>query len=161
MTGDSAANRDEPPPAVTARRMIAAAGHATLATLVEDGGPYASLVLLATAVADGRPLLLLSDLAVHSANLARDPRLSLLIDGAAGAARDLTEPRLTLLGWADRTEEPDLLKGFLARHESARTYAGFADFRLYIVTPAAGHLVASFGRIHRLAGADLLVPGTG
>src|ERR1700739_515134 len=47
------------------------------------GAPYASLVLVAADL-DASPLLLLSDLAQHSRNIAFDPRVSLLIDGTAG-----------------------------------------------------------------------------
>ena len=36
---------------------------------------------------DGAPLLLLSDLAEHSRNLARDARLALLVDGTPATLR--------------------------------------------------------------------------
>ena len=142
-------------PAVTARLLLGGADHAALATVDADGGPHASLVLLATGP-DLRPLMLLSDLSVHAGNLKADPRMSLLIDGSLAPARDLSEPRLTLNGRAEAVEAPALLDRFLTRHRSARAYAGFADFRLYSVTPVAGHLVAGFGAIHRLDAADLL-----
>ncbi len=143
-----------PQPPETARRLLAEAGHAALASLGPDGHPHASLVLLATAP-DLTPLMLLSDLSQHAAHLKADPRMSLLIDGATRAERDLTEPRLTVTGRAAPLDDGALVDRFVARHPSARTYAGFADFRLYAVTPQAGLLIAGFGAIHRLEAADL------
>lgn len=141
-------------PIAMARRLIAAARFGALATLTTTGYPFSSLVLLA-ADADGRPLMLLSDLAVHTGHLKVDARVGLMIDGAAGPTRDLTEPRLSLTGRAGVVEDAAALDLFLARHDSARTYAGFGDFRLYAITPTAGHLVAGFGAIHSLTAADL------
>src|SRR6185437_11644586 len=77
-----------PSPAAIARRLLRAADRGTLATSLE-GWPYASLVLVATAP-DGAPLLLLSTLARHTAAIAREPRVSLLIDGTAGLEDPLT-----------------------------------------------------------------------
>ena len=72
------------------RDLIRAADRAALATALAGHAahPYASLVLVASAV-DASPLLLISDLAEHAKNLARDARLSLLF-GTADGAGDLT-----------------------------------------------------------------------
>lgn len=122
------------------------------------GAPYVSLVLAAVDL-DASPLLLLSDLARHSRNLAADPRVALLFDGTAGLADPLTGPRLTVLGRAEPSEDKRLLARFAARHPSSRTYAGFGDFRLYRVRVERGHLVAGFGRIEWIAGEALLQGG--
>ena len=119
------------------------------------GVPYASLVLI-TADLDASPLLLLSDLAQHSRNIAFDPRVSVLFDGTAGYQDPLTGPRLTIIGQATVVEDPRLLARFTAHHPASAVYAGFADFRLYRVAVASGHLVAGFGRIHRVDSRDLL-----
>ena len=55
-----------------------------------SGRPYASLVLSACDHG-GSPLLLLSDLAEHSKNLAAEPKAALLFDGTAGLADPLGE----------------------------------------------------------------------
>lgn len=140
-----------------ARRLMRAADRATLATALADnaGWPYASLVLTACD-ADGSPLLLLSDLAEHSRNLAADPRLSLLLDGTAGHEDPLTGPRLSLLGRAAPTAEPGARARFLARHPGAALYADFRDFRFYRVAVERAHFVAGFGRIRWLPASDLL-----
>jgi hypothetical protein len=119
------------------------------------GAPYASLVLIAADL-DASPLLLLSDLAQHSRNIAFDPRVSLLIDGTAGYRDPLTGPRLTVIGQAKAIEEPRLLARFTAHHPTSAAYSGFADFRLYRVAVERGHLVAGFGRIHWIERRDLL-----
>lgn len=144
--------------AAEARGIIHARGHAALGTMLE-GRPYVSLVAVGFAV-DGRPLLLLSDLAQHTRNLLADARVSLLFDATAGQSDPLAGPRLTLLGRAERYDDPDGLAGFVARHASAQTYAGFADFHLYRISIERGHFVAGFGRIAWIEGPDLLLhPG--
>lgn len=153
---------DHEAPGATSRRLIRTAGTATLATLSREpaGWPYASLALVATAQ-DGRPLLLLSDLADHSRNIEHDDRVSLLFDGTRGLADPLTGARLSVQGRAfrhdnkDRAQSP--LRRYLTRHPEAAHYVDFGDFRLYEVIPERGHLVAGFGRIHRLQAADLLL----
>jgi hypothetical protein len=122
------------------------------------GTPYASLVLIAADL-DGSPLLLLSDLAQHSRNIAFDPRVSLLIDGTAGYRDPLTGPRLTVIGQAIAVADPRRLARFTAHHPTSAVYSGFADFRLYRVAVERGNLVAGFGRIHWIEGRDLLFAG--
>jgi putative heme iron utilization protein len=142
------------PADLDARDLMHAQTTASLGTVM-DGAPYVSLVLIAFD-ADGSPLLLLSRLAQHTKNLLADPRVSLLFDGTAGLEEPLTGPRLTVLGSAAVCPDPGGLKLFLARHPSAETYAAFADFDLYKVTLARGHVVAGFGRIAWIEAAALL-----
>jgi putative heme iron utilization protein len=150
-----------PPAPLTARRLLRSLDRAALATTMaasRGGGPYASLVLVATAP-DGAPVLLLSDLAQHSINIAAEPRVALLFDGTAGLAEPLTGPRLTVLGRAERSGDDRLRARFLARHPGAALYAGFADFHLYRIAVERAHLIAGFGRIDWIAAAELLPPG--
>jgi putative heme iron utilization protein len=146
------------------RGLVRRQAHAMLATsLADEAGPrpYASLVAVACDL-DASPLLLLSDLAQHSRNIAADPRVSLLFDGDARLAADpLAEPRLSLLGAAERVDDKRLLARFVARHPSAAQYAGFGDFHLYRVTIGRGHLVAGFGRIFWVEPGELRFSGDG
>src|SRR5271154_1335506 len=138
------------------RRLMRRQAHAALATSL-DGQPYASLVAVACGH-DVSPLLLLSDLAQHSRNIAADLRVSLLFDGDLRKhppSDPLAEPRLSLLGEAERCDDPLLLARLIARHPSAATYAGFGDFHLHRVTIGRGHLVAGFGRISWIGPAEL------
>jgi putative heme iron utilization protein len=146
-----------PSPALLARRLLRGLDRASLATSYE-GWPYASLVIYATAPG-GAPLLLLSNLARHTQNIAKEPRVSLLLDGTAGLAEPLTGPRVSLLGRAERVADEALLTRFRRRHPSAEGYAGFGDFNLYRLAIERAHLVAGFGRITWIEAAALLPPG--
>src|SRR5262249_12971167 len=106
-----------------ARRLMRRQTHAALATRLADGSgghPYASLVAVAFDL-DASPLLLLSDLAQHTRNVASDPRVSLLFAStgadhlrpAPTSGEDpLAAPRLSLVGEAARTDDPALLARF-------------------------------------------------
>src|ERR1043166_6208788 len=138
-------------PAPAARRLIRTALKASLATLDRDTGhPYASLILVATEP-DGTPVFLISRLALHTRNLEKDPRASLLIDGTGGLGDPLTGGRLTLMGEARPSDSPTARRRFLARHPSAEGYAGFADFSIYALVVASGHYIGGVGRNVRLA----------
>jgi putative heme iron utilization protein len=138
----------------TARRLVRSSDRAALATMMA-GEPYASLVLTACDQ-EGAPLLLISRLAQHTMNIEREPRVSLLFDGTGGLDEPLTGARVSVQGRAERLQDPQRLARYVARHPSAETYAGFADFGLFRIVPERGHLVAGFGRIHWVD--DLLVP---
>ena len=143
-------------PAAAARGLVRSLPTATLATaLAADGWPYASLVLVACDL-DASPLLLISTLAEHTRNLASDARVSLLYDGTTGLAERLTGARATVLGMAERTADPRHRARFLHRHPGAAMYADFKDFAFYRVAVTRAHLVAGFGRIHWVEGAELL-----
>jgi putative heme iron utilization protein len=144
-------NRD---PAAFGRLLARRCTRAALATSL-NGAPYASLVLFAVDI-DASPLLLLSDLAQHARNIAFDPRASLLLDATEGRADPLAGPRLTLLGRALRIDDPHRLERFVSHHPSSAGYAGFRDLHLYRVEVERGHLVAGFGRIDWIDGADFL-----
>lgn len=153
MTRSSPSSASEPDSGTIVRRLMRGCEHAALATSLA-GAPYVSLVLVAFDL-DASPLLLLSDLARHSRNVAAEPRVSLLFDGTAGHTDPLAGPRLTLLGQVRASADPRLLARFTERHPASRAYAGFADFRLYRVCIARGHFVAGFGRIEWIDGGSL------
>ncbi|HEX2256697.1 MAG TPA: pyridoxamine 5'-phosphate oxidase family protein [Afifellaceae bacterium] len=151
MSGDSFS------PVAAARALLARCGTGALATLSADGQPFASFVTTAPGE-DGAPLLLLSQLAVHTRNLERDARASLLLVEPDETASDpLARSRLTLTGIVGRAaDQARARESFLARHGKAAGYAGFADFAFYRLAPAAGHLVAGFGRIAPIDPAAIL-----
>ena len=135
-------------PAAAARDLLARCGTGTLATLGADGHPFASFVTTAPDES-GKPLLLLSRLAVHTRNLERDPRASLLLVEPEEEAPDpLARSRLTASGRVERPDDQDAVRAvFLARHPQAAGYARFADFAVYRLAPASFYIVAGFGRI--------------
>lgn len=144
-------------PALTIRRLARSIPQAALGTLDADGAPYVSLVLLAVDH-DASPLLLLSDLADHTKNFRRDPRVSLLLDGTTGMTSPLAGARATLTGEIERTNAPHQSARFLARHPDAGGYAGFGDFNFYRLSLRRAHLVAGFGRIRWVEGSEVLLP---
>lgn len=142
-----------------ARRLLRCARSGALASLhPATGSPFASLVTVATDHA-GSPVLLLSDLAVHSANIAADPRVSLLV-GDSAPGDPLRAARLSLVGALAPVPDDQaaiVRRRFLSRHADAALYCDFGDFRFHSMTVGAAHLVAGFGRIVDLAGADLVL----
>jgi putative heme iron utilization protein len=151
-----------------ARGLVRAALKGALATVHKGSGhPYASLVLTATDPR-GRPILLLSKLALHTQNLALDERASLLID-ATGLGPDPDDPmqdpmqgaRLTLIGEVKPAPDNSVRERFLARHPAAAGYADFPDFAFYVLEPAHAHYIGGFGRIFDLPASDLLISTDG
>lgn len=153
MTAD-----DQTSPAAAGRFLLRSVQLGALATLMLDksGAPYASLVPVATDH-DGSPILLISDLADHTKNVKADDRVSLLLNGSEGHDDPLAGARLTLQGQLTRQEDPELRRRYLARHPAASLYADFGDFGFYRLHVEKAHLVAGFGRIHWIDGAELLV----
>lgn len=149
---------ETPSPAITVRRLMRGQTRAALGTAQRDsdGAPYVSLAMVALDH-DATPLLLLSDLADHTKNLRLDPRVSLLLDGTAGLDVPLTGERATLIGKAAISAEPRHKARYLARHPDAELYLGFKDFDLWAVSIERAHLVAGFGRIHWIAGSEILL----
>jgi heme iron utilization protein len=142
-------------PIAAARALLGACAVATLATRRADGHPFASLVTVAPD-ADGAPLLLLSRLAVHTRNLARDPRASLLLAEDAPGGPPLTRSRLTITGRVEHAADPAAARArFTARHPDSVQYADFKDFAFYRMEAADCYLVAGFGRIVEIAPAAL------
>ncbi len=150
-------------PGQTVRQLMRRAGRAALATaLARDSSawPYASLVLV-TLDHDASPILLLSDLADHTRNIAADPRVALLFDGTAGWRDPLAGARACVLGRVEPAPSTHLLGRYIARHPGAEAYAGFTDFKLYRVTVERAHLVAGFGRIHWIEADEVLFDTAG
>jgi heme iron utilization protein len=158
--GKDTEERGEPqekPADMVARGLVRAAGKAALATIDrQSGGPYASLVTVGTDAA-GAPVILISKLAQHTQNLQADPRASILFE-TDGASDPLTQPRVTVMGEAQRVDDAEVKRRFLARHPEAAGFAAFTDFGFWRLTPARGHYVGGFGRIHPLKAEALLLP---
>ncbi len=147
-------------PAVVAKTLLRVTRAGTLATLDRNTGhPFASLVNVATDV-DGSPLILVSRLATHTANLEVDARASLLL-AEHGKGDALTHPRLTALGSfapVDRegADEARIRRRFLTRHPKSELYAGFGDFAFWRMTVVSAHLNGGFARAADLTATEVL-----
>lgn len=147
-------------PRSLAKSLLRATRAGSLATIDRNTGhPFASLVNVATD-SDGAPVILISRLSTHTANLEADARASLLL-AATGKGDPLAHPRLTLLGSFVRVpredgDEPRLRRRFLARHPKSELYAGFADFSFWRLATVSAHLNGGFARAADLAASDVL-----
>jgi hypothetical protein len=147
-------------PKAVAKTLLRATRAGSLATIDRNTGhPFASLVNVATD-ADGSPLILVSRLSTHTANLEVDGRAALLL-AATGKGDPLAHPRLTLIGsfvqiGPANSDEPRLRRRFLARHPKSELYAGFADFSFWRLAVVSAHLNGGFARAADLTGADVI-----
>ena len=145
----------------TSRRVLRRSPTGSLATLDAGGAPFASFVTTATTPA-GEPLVLLSDIAVHTKNLRGDARVSLLLVEPGGESGDpLAGSRVSVIGTIAEDADEGHRRRFLARHGEAKGYATFRDFRLYRIAVTGSHMVAGFGRIVDLPPEELLTDCTG
>jgi len=145
-------------PRPRARFILREALYGSLATEGEGGYPFASLVGV-VAMPDGAPVLLLSNLAKHTHNIRKDPRVSLLLAEKSKETDPLQVARLTVTGKVTLVEKEPVRARYLARHPEAAKYVDFVDFGFWRLSIERGHLVATFGRISDLTAEDLLGPG--
>jgi len=134
-----------------AQELLASQKTGALATQSKKvpGYPFGSLVNYAVDGA-GRPVFLFSALAVHSKNLAEDPRASLLVFGAAALEDPLTSARMTVFGTVapvPEEEQEEAIAVYLAAHPGAAEYLEFGDFRPFRLEPADTYFVGGFGEM--------------
>jgi hypothetical protein len=147
--------------AASGRALMRRAFKGSLATIQGGSGyPYASLITLATDPA-GAPVFLISKLARHTTNLAKDSRASIMIEETGALADPLQGARLTLYGRAEPTTEEAVRRRFLARHPEAAVYVDFPDFGFWRLGVEGAHYIGGFGRIFDLEPGDLLLPLAG
>jgi putative heme iron utilization protein len=137
----------EPTFAEQARTLVHLGRTGTLGTLSRrhPGHPFVSVMPYAPDER-GRPLLLISTLAMHTQNLAADPRASLLV--AQPGDDPLALARLTLMGDAGRLaagERPAAREAYLARHQNAIHWVDFDDFAFWRLDVADVYFVGGFG----------------
>ncbi|MGH7392690.1 MAG: HugZ family protein [Candidatus Rokuibacteriota bacterium] len=138
----------EPTFAERARTLVHQGRAGTLATLARKhpGHPFASLMPYAPD-AEGRPLLLISSMAVHTQNLAGDARASLLVTQADIAGEPLAGGRVTLMGEARRVPAGEVAAAretYLARQASAASWADFEDFAFFHLEVVDVYFVGGF-----------------
>jgi heme iron utilization protein len=152
-------------PIASAKELLRAIRAGSLATLDRNTGhPFASLVNVATDV-DGSPLILVSRLSTHTANLEADGRASILL-ATTGKGDPLAHPRLTVLGTFARVaregaDAARVRRRFLTRHPKSELYAGFGDFSFWRLDVVSAHLNGGFARAADLNAADVLTDVAG
>ncbi len=96
----------------------------------------------------GRPIFLISTMAMHTQNLQADPRASLLVtqDGAGGDP--LGTSRVTLVGTAlplPGAEVAEARELYLARYANSKYWVDFEDFSFYRMDVVDVYYVGGFG----------------
>jgi putative heme iron utilization protein len=148
-TGPAQPQLPEPSHAERARTLISLATVATLSTVSRKhpGFPFGSLMPFALD-AEGRPLFLISNMAMHTQNLKEDPRCSLFVAQAAADGDPLGAARVTMVGRAEPVPTQDLAsarEAYLACHENSRYWVDFADFSFFRLEPVDLYYVGGFG----------------
>jgi len=132
-------NAPPPPPEPTyaerARTLVHRARTGTLATLSRRhaGYPFASLMPYALDQT-GRPIFLISSMAVHTQNLEGDPRASLFVAEPDWSGDALAAGRITLMGGVTPVPAEDRAEAraaYLARHANAAYWVDFEDFAFH------------------------------
>ena len=148
-------NIPTPTHAEQARTLVARISTGTLCTLAlePEGYPYGSFVTVA--FDNGHPVFLISALAEHTKNLARDPRASLLV-AEGGAADPLANGRVTMLGPCTRVEGDagSARAAFFAAHPHSAYYADFRDFAFWQLHVEHVRYIGGYGRMSWISKAD-------
>jgi heme oxygenase (biliverdin-IX-beta and delta-forming) len=130
----------------------------TLSTMSRKhpGFPFGSLMPYALDEA-GRPIFLISSMAMHTQNLQADPRCSLFLTQAGADGDPLGAARATLVGAARPIPQDDLAlarETYLARHETSRHWVDFSDFCFFRLQPVDIYYVGGFGVMGWVEAAD-------
>jgi putative heme iron utilization protein len=138
----------EPSLAERARTLVACMRQGTLSTHSRKlpGFPFGSVMPYAPDES-GRPLFLISSMAMHTQNLKADRRASLLVT-QPGGDDPLGAARVTLLGESLPVPPPELAAAralYLARHENAGYWVDFNDFSFYRLEAAGVYFIGGFG----------------
>jgi heme iron utilization protein len=139
----------EPTHAERTRTLLHLNSLATLSTLSrkQPGFPFGSLMPYALDPA-GRPLFLISNMAMHTQNIKADPRASLFVTQPAADGDPLGAARATLIGNILQVRDDDkaaVRELYLARHENSRYWVDFADFSFFRMDILDLYYVGGFG----------------
>jgi len=96
----------------------------------------------------GRPIFLVSSMAMHTHNMARDAKASLFVTVPEAQIDPLGAARLTIIGEAAKvpgTEAAAARETYLAAHPEAKYYVDFKDFAFWRLQPVDVYFVGGFG----------------
>ena len=140
-----------------ARALMTAGRVGSLSTLSrkQPGFPYGSLMPYALDSA-GRPIFLISSLAMHTQNLRANPHASLFVTEET-SADPLAGSRVTVLG--DALPVPDADNSavralYLSRYPDAKSWVDFQDFAFYRMDVVDVYYIGGFGVMGWIAAPD-------
>ena len=105
----------------------------------------------------GRPIFLISTMAMHTHNLLADPRASLLVTQADASGDPLGASRVTLLGNVLTLEKPEIAGArllYLAAYENSKYWVDYEDFAFYRMEVVDVYYVGGFGVMGWIAASD-------
>lgn len=132
-----------------ARTLVYIARIGSLSTLSRQhpGFPFGSVMPYASDE-HGRPIFLISTMAMHTHNLQADSRASLLVTQPDATGDPLGASRITLIGNAVSIPELDVAQArklYLARYDNSRYWVDFQDFSFYRMDVLDVYYVGGFG----------------
>ena len=96
----------------------------------------------------GRPIFLVSTMAMHTQNLQADPRASLLVTQDDADGEPLGASRITLVGNVLPVPDAEVAEArelYLARHANSKYWVDFEDFSFYRMDVVDVYYVGGFG----------------
>jgi heme iron utilization protein len=147
--GGAQAAIPEPSYAERARTLLHLGRVGSLSTLSRKrpGFPFGSLMPYALDAA-GRPLFLISTMAMHTQNLQQDPRASLLVTQPEAEGDPLGAARVTVVGNAATLAAPEIAEArglYLERHPNSKYWVDFDDFAFFRMDVVDVYYVGGFG----------------
>lgn len=154
--GGPATPTTEPSYAERARTLVHLARSGMLSTLSRrhPGHPFGSVMPYAPDD-QGAPLLLISDMAMHTQNLEADARASLLATQPGWTEDPLAGGRVTLMGRAARVSDGErgtAREAYLARHPKAAFWVDFEDFAFWRLDVTDVYFVGGFAAMDWVTG---------
>ena len=148
-TGTAQPPIPEPTHAERARTLLHLSRVGTLATHSRrrPGFPFGSLMPFAMD-SKGRPIFLISTMAMHTQNLLQDGRASLLVTQAEAEGDPLGAARVTLVGNVSAVTEEERAEArrlYLERHENSKYWVDFDDFAFFAMDIVDVYYVGGFG----------------
>ena len=148
----------EPSFAERARTLMHSGRIGSLSTLSrkQPGFPFGSLMPYGLDD-EGRPLFLVSTMAMHTQNLQADPRASLFVSESDTSADPLGSSRVTLIGNVTRVPQADLAGArtvYLAGYPDSKYWVDFEDFSFYRMDVLDVYYVGGFGVMGWVAASD-------
>jgi putative heme iron utilization protein len=139
----------EPSYAERARTLVYLTRIGSLSTLSrkQPGFPFGSVMPYGLDE-HGRPIFLISTMAMHTQNLQADPRASLLVTQDDAGGDPLGASRVTLVGNVlpvPEAEVAEARKLYLARYANSKYWVDFEDFSFYRMDVVDVYYVGGFG----------------
>jgi heme iron utilization protein len=148
----------EPSFSESARTLVHLARIGSLSTLSrkQPGFPFGSVMPYGLD-AQGRPIFLISTMAMHTQNLLTDSRASLLVTQADGEGDPLGASRVTLIGNVQKIPQPEIAEArrlYLERYANSKYWVDFEDFSFYRMDVVDVYYVGGFGVMGWVKAAD-------